>query len=62
MVKGLKRKPCEEWLRLLGLLSLEKRRVRGDLTAAYSFLVRGKGGGDIDLFLVVTSDRTKGMA
>ncbi|GAB0177708.1 hypothetical protein GRJ2_000236100 [Grus japonensis] len=59
LVKGLEHKSYEEWLRELGLFSLEKRRLRGDLIALYNCLKGATWDNEIECTLSKFTDNTK---
>ncbi len=56
MVKGFRELPYEERLQRLNLLTLRRRRLRGDLILDFSML-RGRVGLPIETFCILRYDR-----
>jgi len=60
MTQGLEQLSYKEWLRELGLFSLEKRRLWGDLIVAFLYLKGACKKGGANLFSKACCDRTRG--
>ncbi|RMC13031.1 hypothetical protein DUI87_10561 [Hirundo rustica rustica] len=59
LLKDLEHNFYEEWLRKLGMFSLEKRRLRRDLIGRYNCLQGGCGQEGVGLLSQATSNRTR---
>ena len=59
MTKGLEAMPYEEQLRELGMFSLQKRRLRGDMIAMFKYLKRCHVEEGVGLFSPALETRTR---
>ena len=60
MIRGMEHLSYEDRLRELGLFSLEKRRLQGDLSAAFQYLKGAYKKVREELLTRACSDRTRG--
>ena len=60
MIRGIEHLPYEDRLRELRFFSMEKRRLLGDLTAAFQYLKGADKKDGEGLFVRECSDRTRG--
>ena len=58
MIRGLETKPYEESLKELGIFSLKKRRLRGDMIQLLKYLKRSRIEEGQGLFLIIPECRT----
>uniref|UniRef100_A0A803TFF4 Parvin gamma n=1 Tax=Anolis carolinensis TaxID=28377 RepID=A0A803TFF4_ANOCA len=59
MIKGLENKPYEERLKELGMFSLQKRRLRGDMIAMHKYVKGSHREEGASLFSVALQTRTR---